>query len=170
MKNYILLFVMFSFLVACSSSTNESEDTKTDATEATVTPEEEDWNTFWEAFKLSVTKNDVGGVVKHINFPMKNLLVSGEIKAETSKVDFIKNYKNLFGTGLRERIMMAKEEEWKSIVIKNAVESKMYNAPMNAEIKTLNLNFDEGATESALILSFVKKDGKYKWSSMNVAG
>jgi len=174
MKNYILLFTILSFLVACSSA-NESEDNKTDKIDTTASTGEEEWNAFKEDFILAVTKNDMGGVVNSISFPLRNLIIGGQIKESTSKVDFIKNYKNIFGNGLRERIIYSKIEEWKSIVIKNNVEAQMYNAPMNAEIKTLHLNYimNEGKsnqTESAIILSFVKMDGKYKWSSMNVAG
>lgn len=171
MKNLIYLFSIISFLTfSCNNTSTETEKPKTKA----EVSEDEKWNSFWKDFHSSISKNDMGKLIELTALPLQgNFFTSTE--NGLTRLGIIKNYNEIFGNGVRERIIAAKTDEWQQAVIKDANQAKKLGVPQGGLAKMLQLNyvFNEGKdnqTESSQIFYFAKIDGSYKWCSMFIAG
>ncbi|MDB4768537.1 MAG: hypothetical protein P8M17_05880 [Saprospiraceae bacterium] len=169
MKNLILFLTFFSTLfLACNSDSN-SKNTINDI------PDDKLWAIFLGDFKNAIGKNDLQDIVKLIDFPLDGNFFKTNTGKGLSKNGVLKNYGKIIGTTVRERVIIAKTDEWSERKINSRDDSKKFGVPVGETMKVLTLNFvfnkgEEDQTESAQIFYFAKVKGDYKWCAMEIVG
>lgn len=171
MKNIIFLIVLTCFVfVSCNNAPTETEK------EPTVTVSENaNWEKFWNNFQLSLTKNDIGGLINLTKLPLVSNALSDKNAEGLSKMGLIKAFPNIFDGEVKERILAAKSEEWKTTKVADDSQAKLYGVPVGTEVKSLQLNFvskeEEGSVdESSRIFSFALIGKEYRWCALILAG
>lgn len=171
MKNLIFFLIFFSFsFISCNTDTDNAKDSTTENKKST---DLEDWNLFWGNFQKSVAKNDMGGIVKMTNLPIKGNFFKTNVGDGLSKNGLIKNYAIIIGEKVGKRIATPQNEEWKTINIKDENQAKEIGAPISSIVRSLQLKFtldgEKGKKVDAVqIFNFAKIGGEYKWCSMYI--
>jgi len=167
MKNLNILLILLA-ITFFNCSTEEKKPT--------MTPEEEKkaWSQFQNDFQTAVRKNAIKDVVNLTHFPVKTNLSLGNSDG-ISKANLIKNYKAIFGSGVRDRIVKAQRSEWSEAIVDNKQSAQIIGVPHKSKVVTLTLNFvfDEGKenqTESSTTFYFGKVNEEFKWIGLFGAG